>query len=244
MGNLGSRRLRRVLAVDDHASVIEALRRIITPKHGLKLVGVASDGFEAVEKFRALKPDLIIMDENMPRRSGVSATREIREIDSSVRILFYSGDLAAAEAALAAGANGFASKSSPTEHLKLAIQVALNDEIYLDHFLWPILRERLMLRQLPLPQFDHEEMEIIPHLINGLTSKQIAYRINKNPRRVEKVRAHLMRKLDAKNGASLLVKLIHCWSFAKAPTLQTAIPPSDKIKKAGPKTAIQVACAA
>ena len=51
----------RVLAVDDHPPVLESIRRILKEVEGLKLVGTASDGYEAVEKYQALKPDLIIM---------------------------------------------------------------------------------------------------------------------------------------------------------------------------------------
>jgi two-component system response regulator NreC len=200
----------RVLAVDDHPPVLESIRRVLKEVGGLKLVGTATDGYEAVEKYQTLNPDLIIMDADMPRRSGVEATKQIRRRDPNVKILFYSGQPALAEPALAAGADGFLTKGAPTLSLISAIQSILNGGLYIERVLWPALQSRLRLREGPAPTFDEEETAVIPLLAQGLTSKEIGARLHRDTRRIEKVRARLMQKTGAKNATSLVVKLISC----------------------------------
>src|SRR5947208_1927075 len=122
----------RVLAVDDHPPVLETIRSLLETMPGVKLVGTASNGCEAVEKHLRLKPHLIIMGAEMPGRSGVEATRQIRRQDRNVRILFYSGQPGMAESALAAGADGFLTKGAPTVSLKTAIESILNGGLYIE----------------------------------------------------------------------------------------------------------------
>lgn len=79
----------RVLLVDDYVLLRELLAKILTPDRGFEVVGQAADGFEAVNKVQFLKPDLVLMDMNMPRCDGLEATKIIseRQLDTKVVIL-------------------------------------------------------------------------------------------------------------------------------------------------------------
>lgn len=95
------------------------------------MVGIASDGEEAVRKYREMgeKPVIIIMDQRMPVKDGVSATQEILKLDPSATIFFGSADLHIEKEALAAGAKGFLLKPFRIEELLHAITEAASDKL-------------------------------------------------------------------------------------------------------------------
>ena len=111
--------------VDDEKFIVELYRDILEA-NGHEVVGVASDGEEAVRKYRDMKekPVVIIMDQRMPVRDGVSATQEILRIDPTATVFFGSADLHIEKEALAAGAKGFLLKPFRIEELLAAIEEA------------------------------------------------------------------------------------------------------------------------
>ena len=120
------RRLTRVLLADDHSVVREGLRNLIESQPRLQVVGEASDGEEVVSQARSLRPDVIVMDVNMPKLNGIEATRRIRREMPDVAIIGLSmhDDRAIADSMREAGANLYLSKDGPSEDLCRAIQQA------------------------------------------------------------------------------------------------------------------------
>src|SRR5699024_2407896 len=98
----------RILIVDD-AAFMRMMIKDILEKNGFDVVGEAEDGKEAVEKFKELTPDLITMDITMPEKDGVTALKEIRQIDSAAKIIMCSamGQQAMVIDAIQAGAKDF-----------------------------------------------------------------------------------------------------------------------------------------
>jgi len=118
-------RIATVFLVDDEKFIVDLYRDILEA-NGHTVVGVASDGDEAVKKYKDLKekPVIIIMDQRMPVRDGVSATQEILKMDPSATIFFGSADLHIEKEAMAAGAKGFLLKPFRIEELLAAISEA------------------------------------------------------------------------------------------------------------------------
>jgi len=114
-----------VFLVDDEKFIVELYRDILEA-HGHEVIDVASDGEEAVRKYKKMKekPVVIIMDQRMPVRDGVSATQEILRINPDAAIFFGSADLHIEKEALAAGAKGFLLKPFRIEELLAAIEDA------------------------------------------------------------------------------------------------------------------------
>jgi len=109
----------RILTVDDHPLLREGIAAILGTERELDLVAQASNGLEAVEQFRALRPDVTLMDLQMPQMNGIEAIQEIRKDFPDARIIVlttYAGD-AQAERAFKAGASGYLLKSALRKEL-------------------------------------------------------------------------------------------------------------------------------
>lgn len=113
----------RVLLVDDHAMVREGLRSILEGYHDLEVVGEAGDGIEAVKLARTRHPDVVVMDINMPRLDGVSATRQIKRDRPATAVIGISvqDSIQVEQAMLSAGATTFLRKDRAASHLHDAI---------------------------------------------------------------------------------------------------------------------------
>ncbi|HEX7393040.1 MAG TPA: response regulator [Thermoplasmata archaeon] len=118
-----------VFLVDDEKFIVDLYRDILEA-NGHTVVAVASDGEEAVRKYRDMKdkPVIIIMDQRMPVKDGVSATQEILNMDPEATIFFGSADLHIEKEALAAGAKGFLLKPFRIEELLEAIEETIADK--------------------------------------------------------------------------------------------------------------------
>jgi DNA-binding response OmpR family regulator len=119
-------RLADILLVDDETFLHEIYSDFLQ-LHGHKVVGIAYNGEEAVALFRSLprKPDIVIMDQRMPVKSGVDATKEILAIDRSTRVIFSSADIHARKASADAGAVAFVQKPFTLEELLRVLENAL-----------------------------------------------------------------------------------------------------------------------
>ena len=114
----------RVMVVDDHALFRRGLEMVLGNEPDLELVGEASDGQEAIEKAQETMPDVVLMDVRMPKRSGIEATAQIKELLPHVKILMLtiSDEEADLYDAIKAGASGYLLKEIPIEEVSDAIR--------------------------------------------------------------------------------------------------------------------------
>jgi DNA-binding NarL/FixJ family response regulator len=112
-----------ILLVDDETFLHEIYQDFLQ-LHGHKVVGIAYNGEEAVALFRSLsrKPDVVIMDQRMPVKSGVDATREILALERKTRVIFSSADIHARRASVEAGAVAFVQKPFTLEELLRVVE--------------------------------------------------------------------------------------------------------------------------
>jgi DNA-binding NarL/FixJ family response regulator len=113
----------RVLIADDHRLFAEALQAILATDDRIEVVGQASDGSEAVELARTLRPDVVLMDVSMPVLDGFEATREIRAESEKVRVLMLTGSNSRADVdrSREVGASGYVTKDRIASELVAAI---------------------------------------------------------------------------------------------------------------------------
>ena len=200
----------RVLLVDDHAMVREALRAKLDAVDDLKVVGEAQDGREAIEAAERLRPDVIVMDIWLPRLSGLAATEEIVKADRGARILILSvhEGRSFVEDAFRAGALGYVVKTGPVKELIEAIDAVRQGRSYLspaitEHVVGAIRDPRDSATN-GLGALSSREREVLQRIAEGLASKEIAADLHLSRRTVETHRANLMRKLGAHKASSLV----------------------------------------
>lgn len=119
-------RVTRVLVVDDHEVVRVGVAAALTAVEGLTMVGDCSDGVEVLAAARRLRPDVVVMDLEMPRVGGIEATRWLREVYPAIRVVVFSSSRGggAARATAAAGAVGYVHKNAAPARLVAAIRAA------------------------------------------------------------------------------------------------------------------------
>jgi DNA-binding NarL/FixJ family response regulator len=197
-----------VVLADDHNIVREGFAALCS-LHGLRVVGQCADGRAAVDAIRSLRPDVAILDMNMPVLDGGEVVRRLRAqgCPSRLIILSISWDAAKVREVLRSGADAYLPKDSPSRHLIEAIQCVRDGGVYLS----PLLRSAGILadgEQAPpddaLAALSPREVEVFSHLVNGLRAKDIAELLNISPKTVDTYRASLMRKLNVRDLVGLV----------------------------------------
>jgi DNA-binding NarL/FixJ family response regulator len=120
----------RIVLADDHEVVRQGVRRFLETQPSIEICGEAANGKEAVDKALSLKPDIVILDLSMPVMNGVEATRQIRQLLPSTKIIVFSmHDFAQlADTVKQAGADAYVSKSTQVDKLYEAIRRVLSND--------------------------------------------------------------------------------------------------------------------
>jgi two-component system, NarL family, nitrate/nitrite response regulator NarL len=198
----------RVLLVDDHPIVRKGLSSCLSINDHIAVIGEAADGQEAIRKAKELSPDVVLMDIDMPRMNGLSATETLRreKPDAKVLILSMHRHPEYVVRILQSGARGYVLKEAAPEELVGAIQ-----SVEAGHTFFSPDIARLALNQFvhgpgegPHPaQLSNREREVLVSIAEGLSNKEIATRLGVGVRTVETHRERIMRKLDIHSVAGL-----------------------------------------
>lgn len=179
----------RVLIADDHAVVRHGLRQLLSTFAGVELVGDAADGEAAVALCAERRPDVVLMDLEMPEVDGVEATRRIKSENPMVAVVVLTSfsDRERIMRALDAGAAGYLLKDVEPEELRKAIEAAARGDAPLDP---RAARTLLSARQAAAPaeNLSDREREVLLMVADGLANKQIARQLSISEKTVK---AHL-----------------------------------------------------
>lgn len=184
----------RVLCVDDHPLVRKGIASIIANAPNVTLVGEAENGRDAIQRYRELAPDIVLMDLRMREMDGVAATRAIREQFPDARIIAltsYDGDQDIYRA-LDAGVRGYLLKESAhTDVLKAILTVHSGRRL-----LAPDVAERLS-EHLPKAALTPRETEVLELVAKGLSNKEIGDCLGTTPGTVKMHVQNVLAKLGA-----------------------------------------------
>jgi two-component system, NarL family, response regulator LiaR len=193
----------RVLIADDHPVIREGLRGLIATEPGMILIGEASDGDEAVERSRALQPDVVLLDLVMPRKDGLSAIGEIRKAAPNARILVLTALAEDAKIfpALKAGADGYLIKDSSPQELLEAISNVYLGGSPLDSIVARRVVDRINRPEGSRPEdtLTEREREVLCLVAQGLSNKDIAERLVTTERTVRSHMGSILQKLQLEN---------------------------------------------
>jgi len=200
----------RVLLVDDHPILRSGLSGLLELEPDLEVVGEASTGEEAVERVKILRPDVVVMDIDMPGMGGLQATREIVALELGTRVLVLTSHSETEHLmpVLEAGGSGYVQKTKADKDLIAAIRVVAQDEV----FLYPSA-SKLLLRGYraaeekgeasPL-ELSEREREVLVLAAEGYSSSEIGKKLFLSPKTIDTYRARLMQKLGISHRAELV----------------------------------------
>jgi DNA-binding NarL/FixJ family response regulator len=200
----------RIVIVDDHPLVREGLRGLLSAQSDFEVCGEAASPAEARQVIEATRPDVAIIDLTLKDGNGIELIKELRAQNESPRILVLTmhDELLFAERALRAGASGYVSKHEASRNVIGAVRTILTGKLYLSER----MTQRTVQRALtgggdptasPLDRLSDREIEVFEMIGHGMTSRQIAQRLNLSPKTVETHREHIKGKLDLKNATEL-----------------------------------------
>lgn len=222
----------RILVADDHEVVRRGLASLLQAQQGWEVIGEASDGREAVEKAKQLKPDFVILDIGMPNLNGLAATRQLAQHDPNCKIIVLTitdSDHVIREA-LDAGARGFVLKSDAVRDLVSAIEALQRGQM----FFTPRVNEMVLAgflekgvvapRGTPprFPTLTPREREVIQLLAEGKSSKEVATVLKLSTKTAETHRSNIMRKLGFHSIRDLVLYAV------KNDIIQVQMPDTDQ----------------
>lgn len=195
----------RILLVDDHKLIRVGLRNVLEGNADMEIVGEAGNGEEALRLAREMKPDVVVLDINMPEMNGVEATRKLARLDSAPRILIVSVHKQdpIPTRLLEAGASGYLTKDLAADEIVAAVRQVNAGRRYLSA---DVARE-MALAQLggtsSLSTLSDREMEVLLLVATGMSLQDIAEKLHVSPKTVATYRYRLFEKLDVANDVEL-----------------------------------------
>lgn len=202
----------RVLVTDDHQLVRDCITGAFKGDEQIQIVAAATSGEEAVELYNKLKPDVVLMDLQMPGIGGIGAIKKILHQNPDAKILVltvYDNDLYPRRM-LDEGARGYITKNCNMNELANAIRI-----IYAgDRYLCPEIASKLALKTYrdsssPFDLLSKRELQIVMMITEGRTPKEIADVLNLSVSTINTYRHRILRKLDVKNYIELTYMASH-----------------------------------
>ena len=204
----------RIMIVDDHPAVREALAIRIGRESDLEVCGEAADLVDALQLADATDPDVAVIDVALKTSSGLELIKRLRTRHERLRMIVWSmyGEDLYAERALGAGASGYITKEQATDKIIEAIRQVLEGKIYLS----PAMSERLLRRYVgpaardprdsPIDTLSDRELEVFRLIGQGIKTAEIAARLHLSIKTVETYRDRIRAKLELDDGAKLVLR--------------------------------------
>jgi len=206
----------RILLVEDHETVRQALKLLIDREADMQVVGEASDGAQAIEHGALGHLDVVVMDLSMPGVSGVMATRTLKERYPALPVvgLTRHADQTFLEELLRAGASAYVLKQSPHVELLRAIRAAAGGRQYIDpalthHLAAPFAAQERKRTGKASASLSDREQEVLRLVAQGHSNKEIAAHLNLSNKTIEVHKANAMRKLALRGRIELLQYALH-----------------------------------
>lgn len=198
----------KILVADDHDLVRMGITRMLNDDPFIEVISEASCGESAVQNARTLRPDVVLLDVNMPNIGGIEATRRIKQIDHNIKILAVSS--LATEPyptmLLKAGVNGYITKGTPIDEMIRAIKKVHEGGKYFSHEVAEQLAQSVLdNKQNPLDILSERERQVLMMVVNCQSVQQIADTLFVSAKTVNTYRYRIFEKL----GVDSDVKLTH-----------------------------------
>lgn len=206
----------RILIADDHRVVREGLAAILKSRSDMDVVGEATNGFEVIEKAKALKPDVILMDISMPQMNGVEATRAIRTLSPEIGIVVLTmhEDDATIFDLVRTGVHGYLLKDSDSSEVIKAIQSIYKGE----SMIHPSIARKILgefsqlgreeIKRSPRPAYNlsAREVDILRRVAKGKTNKEIASELQLSEKTIKNHVRNIFHKMGVYDRTEAAIK--------------------------------------
>lgn len=191
----------KVMLADDHVMMREGIKQLLEFDGSIQIVDEASDGEECLEKLQISKPQVLLLDINMPKMDGMGVLSAVKKMGLDVKILILTvhNEIEYLLKAVDVGVDGYILKDSESAELKRAIQLVLNGEVYIPPKLIPAFNNRLIARDVDkdkIALLTSRELEVLAQVANGMFNKEIAIQLNISERTVKNHIANIFKKID------------------------------------------------
>lgn len=191
----------KVMIADDHVLMREGIKQLLEFDGNIEVVAEANNGAECLEKLKTIKPDVLLLDINMPNVNGIDVLKNIRNRNMNIKVLILTvhNEVEYLIKAVDIGVEGYLLKDSGSAELKKAISVVMNGECYIQPDLIPILNSRLVARDVDKEKIESltkRELEVLIQVANGMFNKEIATTLNISERTVKNHISNIFKKLD------------------------------------------------
>ncbi len=203
----------RVILADDHAVVRKGIREFLEEAGDIQVVAEAADGDEALALIRTHRPDVAVLDIQMPGRSGIEVTRQVRAEGLPVGVLILTAydDDPYVMATLQAGANGYVLKTAEADDLVRDVRAVYEGQSALD----PRIVRKLMSQlagaaktELPVEPLTPREQDVLLLAARGYTNKAIGVQLHISDRTVQGHLANIFAKLGASNRTEAVMRAV------------------------------------
>lgn len=189
------------MIADDHGLVREGIKKIIENDGSIKVVGEVSNGQECLDKILTIKPDILILDINMPKLSGLQVLEEIKKRKYNVKVLILTAhnEIDYLIRTLDFGVEGYLIKDTTSFELIKSIHCIYEGKTYIQSNLIPYLNNELIMHDSDIMKVDSltkREMEILIYISKGMCNKEIAFELDISERTVKNHISNLFKKIS------------------------------------------------
>ena len=189
----------KIIIADDHLMVREGLKQLLELQGDIEVIGQADDGIQCLDMINKLKPDVVLLDINMPNMNGIQTLEVMRQNQNKTKVLILTihNEIEYLLKAVEIGVNGYVLKDSDSSVLKKAIVAVYDGETYIEPSLTPLMKDRLekINKQNDDEILTRREIEVLKLLAEGLFNKEIAYKLSISEKTVKNHVSNIFKKI-------------------------------------------------
>lgn len=194
----------KVMIADDHSMIREGLKQLLELEGEFEVIEEACDGEECINKLKSTKPDVLLLDINMPKMTGLEVLQKMKDLKMKVRVLVLTvhNEVEYLLKAVDIGVNGYLLKDSESAELKKAILSVVNGEDYIQPSLIPVLNAKMIDRSKDnekLEKLTKRELQVLKLVAIGKLNRQVAEEMEISERTVKNHVSNIFKKIDVKD---------------------------------------------
>ncbi len=199
----------QVMLADDHKMLREGLKQLLEMDGDILVYEQANDGIECLEKIQIIKPDVLLLDINMPRMDGFTVLETIKKSYSSVKVIIVTihNEIDYLMCAYEKGADGYVLKDSGSNMLKKAIRIVCHGDRYIEPSMIPMLKDRLDNGKKD-ETLSKREFEVLKLIAQGMFNKEIAIKLSISEKTVKNHISNIFKKINVSDRTQAAVYAI------------------------------------